>query len=488
MDGHELQRRGDDMDPTGADQVPMPSGRDPVNRSDQGDAPEGLRGQAEGETWAGTLCVLGIGGAGVRILESVRSLCDPSLRLVAVNTDHESLAGSTVEWRRAIGGSVTRGLGAGGDPVQGRFAAERDERALRALVEGCRLVVLVTGLGGGTGTGATPVIARMAREAGALVLVVAGLPFEFEGKRRMEQAMEALPLVKAAADAVLYVPNERLLHEAPPDLPIREVFDRSNQLLAEGVVGLVRLLMSPGLIQLEFSHLERMLRGRHAESFFASVHASGPDRVRLAIDQLMASPFLLGGQALMDAEGILVSMSAGRDLRLDEVQSLMGHVSLQNAEASVILGTALDDSLGDRLMLTVVTTRGGSNDLASAGPAVPEPAADDSAGALQEGRSSLAPSSAGRMGVPTEAAPGSGDVPARLVRSRLVPPAPDLTPEQKQDLLNQGRGTLRRKRPVQTVFKFDVISRGRFEKTQATILRGEDLDLPTFMRRGVSLN
>lgn len=418
--------------------------------------------------------VIAVGGAGGQALELLLDDRPADLGLAVLNTDVAALDRSRCPVRIQLGGSLTRGLGAGGDPALGRQVAEREAEALRPLVAGARVVFLLVGLGGGTGSGAAPVIARLAREAGALVLGIATVPFDFEGRLRTVHAHEGLQALKAAADAVICLPNQRVLRLLDEKTPVTEVFATANHLLVEGVRGLHRLLTRPGLIQLDFASLERLLRGRHAESAFASVETRGENRAREAVDRILASPFLERGDVLADSEGVLIMVAGGPDLVFSEVEWVVEQLRRQGEQAHLVAGTAIDESLAGRLLVTVVATRGGS--------ALPP---------VEAGRTSTpaaAPAPAGTAEPGSEFLSNIPDTSSRA-SARLVPPAPSLAALQNSGMVPKGRsGLLRRKREVQQTFNFDLVSKGRFEKTEATILNGEDLDLPTFIRRGVALN
>lgn len=416
--------------------------------------------------------VLAVGGAGGHALELLLDDPPAELGLAVLNTDASALGRSRGPVKFQLGASLTRGLGAGGDPALGRQAAEREVEALRPLVAGARVVFLLVGLGGGTGSGAAPVLARLAREAGALVLGIATMPFDFEGRFRAAHAQEGLHALKAAADAVICLPNQRVLRLLDEKTPVAEVFATANRLLVEGLRGVHRLLTRPGFIQLDFASLERLLRGRHAESAFASVETRGENRAREAVERILASPFLERGDVLADSEAVLVMVAGGPDLGFHEVEWVVEQLRRQGEQAHWVAGTGVDESLAGRLLVTVVATRGGS---------------------------ALPPVEPARVLVPAApcapaAAPGAEFLPNLPESSprgptRLVPPAPPLAALQGAGVVPKGRaGLLRRQREVQQTFNFNLVSKGRFEKTEATVLNGEDLDLPTFIRRGVALN
>lgn len=437
--------------------------------------------------------VVAVGRAGIAAAES---LCGPGalsgVDVIAMHTEARVLARSGAGHKLALNSGQPRGLGAGGDPALGQLAAERESAVIRELFRGARIVLVLTGLGAGTGTGAAPVVARLARESGALVLAVATLPFQCEGRLRSAHAQGGLQALKAAADAVITVPNQRVLSSMDRQATALEIFGAANRLLVGGVQGLWHLLTKPGLIQLDFASLERLLRGRHSESVLASVGASGEHRSREVIERLMASPFLGPDPVLSSADAILVSVVSGPDVPFAEIEAVLSHVQRQAEQAQVVTGTGVDPALAGGMTVTVVATVGGS---------APLPEAPTRAGGGVAGVTSL------------EADLGEGSMPleneSRLIGDRppgeyiglggatggrssagLVPPAPDLTAEQREQLGRRTgvRNAARKKKVVQSTFNFDLVSRGRFEKTEATVLNGQDLDVPTFIRRGTALN
>src|SRR5437667_6559503 len=309
-----------------------------------------------------TLKVLGVGGAGCNVVEHIaRQRAAQSefanVQLAAVNPDLQSLFDLSVECVMPLGATRTRGLGAGGDLDVGRTAAEEDAEQLRQLCAGAEVVVIVTGLGGGTGTGASPVLARVAKEAGALVLAIATLPFECEGARRQRQAQAGLEQLKEAADAVLCLPNQRALKLIDENTSLIETFKITNDLLAQGLRGIWRLMTRAGIINVGFADLCAVVRGQHAESSFACAEARGEHRAREVVEKLLASPLLDGGAVLNDAESVLISLVAGGDLTMAEVNRVMSQINRACENAQVVLGAAVEPELADRLSVTVIATR-----------------------------------------------------------------------------------------------------------------------------------
>ena len=427
------------------------------------------------------LKVFGVGGAGCNAVEHISQSGLPGVRFAALNTDIQSLVDLSVECVVPLGSLLTRGLGAGGDPEIGRAAAEEEAEGLRKLCAGAGVVVIVTGLGGGTGTGASPVLARVARETGALVLAMATLPFECEGARRQRQAQEGLEQLKEAADAVLCLPNQRVLKLIDDNTSLIETFKITNDLLAQGLRGIWRLLSRAGIINVDFADLCAVVRGQHAESSFACAEAGGENRAREVVEKLLASPLLEGGTVLSEAESVLVSIVAGSDLTMAEVNRLMSQINRASENAQIIMGAAVEKDLGDRLSVTLIATRRNQAATQSNRPSVA--AASNLAEAAADGESKADSQAFGTEFF--EQRP-----PARPA-SRFVPPPPELTPDKQEQLLARQNGKAYRKprsKLHQGTLPLEIVSKGRFEKSEPTIHHGEDLDVPTYIRRGVPLN
>ncbi len=436
-----------------------------------------------------TLKVFGVGGAGCNAVEHIaRQRAAHSefadVQLTALNTDLQSLLDLSVESVIPLGAARTRGLGAGGDPDVGRAAAEEDAEQLRKLCAGAPVVAILTGLGGGTGTGASPVLARLAKESGALVLAIATLPFECEGARRQSQAQVGLEQLKEAADAVLCLPNQRVLKLIDEKTSLIETFKITNDLLAHGLRGIGRLLTRTGIINVDFADLCAVVRGQHAESAFACAEGRGEHRAREVAEKLLASPLLEAGAVLSVAESVLVSLVAGSDLTMAEVNRVMSQINRACENAHIIMGAAVEADFGDRLSATIIATRRRS------GPA-PVRIMPTEAAAAREGRAAEAGSPAAAEAAPSFDTEFFEKAPTARPASRFVPPPPDLSPDKKAQLLAQQNGknySAARSKMRQGLLPLEIVSKGRFEKSEPTIYHGEDLDVPTYIRRGVPLN
>lgn len=430
---------------------------------------------------ATALKVIGVGGAGLQALGPMRCAGLDGVGFAAVHTDASRLAASGLAQTVVLGDEALRGLGTSGDPEVARRLAESSSEALREVCSGADLIVIVAGLGGGTGSGVAPVLARLARESGALVLGMVALPFDLEGNRRQWQAQAALRQLKLAADAVICLPNQRTAALVDEKTTLVETFDIANNLLTQGLRGLWRLMTRPGLLKVDFGDLCRVVRGRHAESCFATAEAMGENRARELVERLRSSPLLEQGRVLAEADAVLVSIVGGPDLTLKEVSLVMDQLRRLAERAELIAGASVDPEFKDRLGVTVVAAKRGQPETApeqepEAELAEPEPPAPEFP--VSPGARSLRPQ----------------DTPVtERTGSRYVPPPPEITPEQAERLLSrQGKGHERRRRkqngPRQEMLPLEVVSKGRFAKSEPTLHRGEDLDTPTYIRRGMALN
>jgi len=431
---------------------------------------------AHGLPVAATIRVFGVGNAGVNILEALQRDGPEDISFVAVNADGAALAASSAPTQLHLESKLLRGLGTGGDPERGHSAAEENFTRLSDICRGAEVVLIVTGLGGGTGTGISPVLARAAKEAGAMVLACAVSPFECEGSRRQRQAQFGLEQLRAVADGVICLPNQKVFKLIDEHTSLVDTFKAANELLADGLRGVLRLLGRRGLMPIHLNELCALLRGRHAESALATVETRGPTRARDAVEKLLAHPLVDGSQALASAGAVVVSIHGGADLSMADINRVMEHVNRQCENAQVLMGATVDEAFRDRLNVTLIVTRR-------------EERANGAADGEANGTASRS-----RTASPT------GDDPEFLQmtaptrsRPRLVPPAPSLPPEQLEQALARQNGTGGRPRKVnsrlrQGTLPLEVISRGRFDKTEPNIHHGEDLDQPTYLRRGLVLN
>ena len=386
--------------------------------------------------------IFGVGNAGISLLDALALPEFAAAQFAVVNTDGPSLAASAAPVKIHLENKLLRGLGSGGDPERGRAVAEEQFSTLKSACEGASVVFILAGLGGGSGSGISPVLARAAREAGALVLAFVTLPFDCEGNRRESQARQSLEQLKSAADGVICLPSQKIFKLIDENTSLLETFRFTSGFLIEGVRGVWQLITRPGLIQVHFSDLSGLLRDRHAESAFAFVEASGAGRSREVVEKILAHPLLDEGRALAESDAVLVSLMAGKDLTMAEVNRVMEQVKRQCGHAQIIMGAAVDAELKNKLSVTLIAARQNTQ-----------------SSSLVHNRSE------GRGMTPTAASGHRDTLSARGSR-----------PRQKNS------------KPIQTQLPLTIVSKGRFDKSEPTLHHGEDLDVPTFLRRGIALN
>jgi len=405
--------------------------------------------------------IFGVGSAGVIMLDLLNSADFAGAGFVALNTD--ALASSSAAVKIQLETKLLRGLGTGGDPERGGAIAEEQFATLKTACEGADVVFVVAGLGGGAGSGISPVLARAAKEAGALVLGFVTLPFTCEGNRRQQQAQSGLDQLKSVADGVICLPCEKTFKLIDENTSVLDTFRITDGLLVESVRGVWRLLTRPGLIQIHFNDLCALVRDRHSESVFATVEAAGPARAREVVEKLIAHPLLDEGRALAESGAMLVSLMGGKDLTMAEVNRVMEQIGRHCERAQIIMGAAVDETLKNRLSVTVIAAK--QNPVAMELPPLGG-AGDSSETMTARGMT---------------ARPGSrcGSLPSGL------------TTEQREQTLTQragGRGRKGGPKMRQAQLPLAIITKGLFDKSEPTIHQGEDLDIPTYIRRGVALN
>lgn len=420
--------------------------------------------------------VFGVGSAGLGVLDQLMrdGLSQPGV--VAIHTDQAALAACAAPQKAHLENPRLRGLGTGGDPERGREAAEEQMSALAALCEGARAVVIITGLGGGAGTGISPVLAAAAKRAGARVLAFAILPFECEGNLRAQVAQFGLSRLRESADLVFCFPNQKTISQIDAATSLVDTFKTSNQLMAQAVAGAWRALSSDSVMGLPFTDLCDLIRQRSVASVFAVAEATGPNRVPEVLERLARHPLLAGEGVLAGTEAVAVTLLGGPALGMVEVNRVMERLHQLAGTAPVLMGAAISAQAGDTLLVGVLLALPCEEEHAEHSE-TPEPAAAAlPAGPAEDLDSQLL----------TRAS-------ASRSASRFVPPPPALPPEKIEQLRRQqvGLGGRARKTPAklrQGQLPLEIISKGRFEKSEPTIYKGEDLDVPTYIRRGVALN
>ncbi len=297
--------------------------------------------------------VIGVGGGGGNAVEHMIGCAVQGVEFVCANTDAQALGRSAAHKTVQLG--VT-GLGAGSKPDKGRDAAQAAEQDIRAAIEGAHMLFITAGMGGGTGTGAAPVIARIAKEMGILTVGVVTKPFDWEGGRRMSNADAGLAELEANVDSLIVVLNEKLLEVLGDDITQDEAFAHANDVLKNAVGGIAEIINVPGLVNVDFEDV-RTVMGEPGKAMMGTAVATGPDRARIASEQAVACP-LLEGIDLSGAKGVLVLVSTAKgSLKLSESKLAMNTIrAYASPDAHVIYGTAHDDSLGEQIRVTVVAT------------------------------------------------------------------------------------------------------------------------------------
>lgn len=306
-------------------------------------------------TAAARLKVIGVGGAGGNAVNRMIGAGLRGVEFIAANTDVQALGGSLASTRIQLGVNATRGLGAGGDPSQGRLSAEEDQQAIADVLGDSDMVFVTAGMGGGTGTGAAPVVARIARQAGALTVGVVTRPFSFEGRRRMRQAEEGLEELRAEVDTLLVIPNERLLAVVERGTPLSEAFGIADDVLLKATKGIADLVTVPGLVNVDFADVKSIMAAR-GNALMGTGRATGETRAVDAATAAVSSP-LLEDVSIHGAEGVLLNITGGRDLSLHEVNEASKVVTEAAGEdANIIFGAVIDPALDGEIVVTVVAT------------------------------------------------------------------------------------------------------------------------------------
>jgi len=307
-----------------------------------------------GAAYIAAIRVVGVGGAGLNAIHRMIDAGIAQVDFIAVNTDRQALAISDAPTKIAIGEAVTQGLGSGADPAVGRKAAEEAVDQLKAVLRGSDMVFVTAGEGGGTGTGAAPVVARVARELGALTVGIVTTPFRFEGTRRRSAAEQGVEELRAACDTVIVIPNDRLLEVLDRSTSMVEAFKIADDVLRQGVQGICDLITTPGLINLDFADVRTVMQDA-GSALMGIGYATGPNRAREAAERALGSPLI--DAEIVRARGILLSIAGGDDLSLVEVNEA-AEVVRQTAtdETNIIFGATVDSRLTGQVWVTVVAT------------------------------------------------------------------------------------------------------------------------------------
>jgi cell division protein FtsZ len=301
-----------------------------------------------------TIKVIGVGGGGNNAVNRMIEHGVQGVEFIAVNTDAQALNLSKAEVKMQIGSKLTRGLGAGANPEVGKKAAEESKEQLEEALRGADMVFVTAGMGGGTGTGAAPVIAQIARDLGALTVGVVTRPFTFEGKKRATQASGGISSMKEAVDTLIVIPNDRLLEIVDKSTPMLEAFREADNVLRQGVSGISDLIAVPGLINLDFADVKTIMSNKGSALMGIGV-SSGENRATEAAKKAISSPLL--ETSIDGAQGVLMNITGGTNLSLYEVQEAADIVaSASDQEVNMIFGSVINENLKDEIVVTVIAT------------------------------------------------------------------------------------------------------------------------------------
>jgi cell division protein FtsZ len=298
--------------------------------------------------------VIGVGGCGGNAVEHMIGKGLEGVEFIAANTDAQALKRSTARIQLQLGSSLTRGLGAGARPEIGRDAAMEDKDRIAEMIEGADMLFITAGMGGGTGTGAAPIVAQVAKDRGILTVAVVTRPFQFEGKRQ-KVADAGIEELKKSVDSLIIIPNDKLMQVLGEDVSVLDAYAAANDVLRSAVSGIAEVINNPGLVNVDFADV-RTVMSEVGMAMMGSATASGPDRARVAAERAVASP-LLEEVNLSGARGVLVNITASSGLKMKEYHQVMETIKAFTAdEALVIIGTVIDDSIGDELRVTMIAT------------------------------------------------------------------------------------------------------------------------------------
>ncbi len=301
-----------------------------------------------------TIKVIGVGGGGNNAVNRMIEHGVEGVEFIAVNTDAQALNLSKAEVQLQIGTKLTRGLGAGANPDIGKKAAEESREMLEEALEGADMIFVTAGMGGGTGTGAAPVIAQISKDLGALTVGVVTRPFSFEGKRRSTQAFSGIEALKNSVDTLIVIPNDRLLEIVDKNTPMLEAFREADNVLRQGVQGISDLIAKPGLINVDFADVKTIMYDKGSALMGIGI-ATGENRASEAAKKAISSPLL--ETSVDGANGILMNITGGTNLSLFEVQEAADLVtSAADNEVNVIFGSVINEDLNDELIVTVIAT------------------------------------------------------------------------------------------------------------------------------------
>jgi cell division protein FtsZ len=298
--------------------------------------------------------VIGCGGGGINAVDSMILQGLSGVEFIAINTDVQALMPSLADVKIDIGRDRTRGLGAGADPNIGRLSAKDSLNEISEVVSGADVVFVTAGMGGGTGTGSAPIVAGCAKKAGALTVGVVTTPFGFEGKKRMNNALDGINSFSKEVDTLIVIPNENLISMLDPEISMQDAFKEADNVLLKAIAGISDLITTPGQINIDFADIKRVMKNA-GSAFMGIGYASGDNRAEVAGNEAVTSPIL--NVNLNGATGVLISIASSGEIKMQEVNKIASLVAVKaHEDADIIFGTVLDPDLEDGILVTVIAT------------------------------------------------------------------------------------------------------------------------------------
>jgi cell division protein FtsZ len=449
--------------------------------------------------------VVGVGSAGSNVLDRVLLDGMDKNDLIAVNTDVQSLASSVAARKVQLGRTSTRGLGTGGDPELGYQAAIESADEIRQAMAGARMIFICSGLGGGTGSGAAPIVAQLAREAGSLVIAFATLPFSFEGKRRAAQAQDALARLNELANAVICFENDRMGDMVAPKAGIHQAFGVADMTISQSVRSIVNLIQRPGLIRIGFDDLFAALRSQNGRCLFGFGESDSDNRANDALTQALKNPLMDRGRMLSEASHVLIQVAGGPGMTLSEVEILMRELGKHVRDhTQIVFGTAVDGKMGNRLSVTIISSLASEDSVATPPAPMPEPFLAPPPAILEQEPPPAPPKidilpepeiepmaqTAANDLIPFQQLEAA-ETPPITSKPAIKKPLPRLIPPKKKPVVEKEEKPAKTPKEKiyakQEMMEFEPITRGRFEKSEPTIVEGQDLDIPTFLRKNIKV-
>jgi cell division protein FtsZ len=419
-----------------------------------------------------TFKLIGVGSAGSKVVDLYDKLFRPGFDAFAADTDLQILKSLSSADRIHVGMSVTRGLDTGCDIKLGREIAEKENSKFSEICGQADFVICVSALGGGTGGGMTPFLVECAHKAGAKVVVFAITPFGFEGERRLRNARLAYEQLKESADLLVLISNEVMVEDLGVGNGMPYVFDEINHIIVNGIAGIMSIAQSEGIIRVGFGELLQLLQSKHSDGCLMFASASGENRIEKVLNRIVASQLFARNSLSELIDSVLISLTATDTISSRELENLINNLKIRVPQAEFLLNVKIGHDLKTELAASIITVY---NKLKSRSKVF--------------GRSELLSNIFFPEPCSKVFGQGSADDQGAAIPEALIPPPPELSADEIKSLVNKkGKVFVAAKKMIQPELGIQIIPKGRFQNTEPTIYNGEDLDVPTFMRKGIPLN